>query len=124
MDDLNYHFLQYEKSSVTTAKKLKSVGIHGYSRCFPFFCMNGSFYGKTYLTSMLLEYFIAIYLTDLICMKTYRIYEIFKCKIPTSYTDRWVLAKIARIGVYLEVFLYKAYKCFHILLLILGSSTL
>ncbi|CAB4374164.1 unnamed protein product [Rhizophagus irregularis] len=81
VDDLNYHFLQYEKSSITTAKKFKSVGIHGY------------------------KYFIAIYLTDLIYMKTYRIYEIFKCKIPTSYTDRWFLAKIARIGVYLETHL-------------------
>jgi len=78
VDDLNHHFLQYGKCSVTTAKKLKSVGIHGY------------------------KYFIAIYLTDLICMKTYRIYEIFKCKIPTSYTDRWLLVKIAMIGVYLE----------------------
>ncbi|PKK62563.1 hypothetical protein RhiirC2_170990 [Rhizophagus irregularis] len=95
VDDLNYHFLQYEKSSITTAKKFKSVGIHGY------------------------KYFIAIYLTDLIYMKTYRIYEIFKCKIPTSYTDRWFLAKIARIGVYLEVFLYKAYRCISLLLLIL-----
>ena len=37
VDDLNYHFLQYEKSSITTAKKFKSVGIHGYSRCFPSF---------------------------------------------------------------------------------------
>ncbi|CAG8645740.1 229_t:CDS:2, partial [Funneliformis mosseae] len=81
VDDLNYHFKQYEKSSITTAKKFKSVGIHGY------------------------KYFVAIYLTDLICMKTYRIYEIFKCKIPTSYTDRWFLAKIARIGVYLEIHL-------------------
>ena len=31
VDDLNYHFKQYEKSSITTAKKFKSVGIHGYS---------------------------------------------------------------------------------------------
>ncbi|CAG8494895.1 13614_t:CDS:2 [Acaulospora morrowiae] len=81
VDDLNYHFLQYSKSTVTTAKKLKSIGIHGY------------------------KYFISIYLTDLIRMKTYRIYEIFKCKIPTSYTDRWLLANIVMIGVYLELLL-------------------
>lgn len=33
VDDINYQFLQYRKSSITTAKKLKSIGIHGYSRC-------------------------------------------------------------------------------------------
>ncbi|CAG8577086.1 48_t:CDS:2, partial [Acaulospora morrowiae] len=81
VDDLNYHFLQYGKSSVTTAKKLKSIGIHGY------------------------KYSISIYLTDLICRKLYRTYEIFNCKIPTSYTDRWFLAKIAKIGVYFEALL-------------------
>ncbi|CAG8697623.1 1149_t:CDS:2 [Acaulospora morrowiae] len=81
IDDLNYHFLQYGKSSVTTAKKLKSIGIHGY------------------------EYYVSIYLMDLICKKLYRIYEIFNCKIPTSYTDRWLLTNIVMIGVYLEALL-------------------
>lgn len=37
VDDINYQFLQYPKSSITTAKKLKSIGIHGYSRCFSFY---------------------------------------------------------------------------------------
>ncbi|CAG8613288.1 3703_t:CDS:2, partial [Paraglomus occultum] len=81
VDDLNYYFLQYGKSSVTTAKKLKSIGIHGY------------------------KYSLSIYLTDLLCRKLYRIYEIFNCKIPTSYTDRWFLADIVRIGVYFEALL-------------------
>ncbi|PKY48441.1 hypothetical protein RhiirA4_228182 [Rhizophagus irregularis] len=78
VDDINYQFLQYRKSSITTAKKLKSIGIHGY------------------------KYFISIYLTDLISCKTYRIYEIFKCKILTSYSDRWFLMDIVKIGVLLE----------------------
>ncbi|CAG8791156.1 27703_t:CDS:2, partial [Dentiscutata erythropus] len=78
VDDLNYHFSQYGKSSIATAKKLKSIAF------------------------MFLEYFISIYLTDLICMKTYRIYEVLKCKIPTTYTDRWLLFKIANIGALLE----------------------
>ncbi|PKC10666.1 hypothetical protein RhiirA5_135114 [Rhizophagus irregularis] len=81
VDDINYQFLQYRKSSITTAKKLKSIGIHGY------------------------KYFISIYLTDLISCKTYRIYEIFKCKIPTSYSDRWFLMDIVKIGVLLEALL-------------------
>ncbi|CAB4446269.1 unnamed protein product [Rhizophagus irregularis] len=81
VDDINYQFLQYRKSSITTAKKLKSIGIHGY------------------------KYFISIYLTDLISCKTYRIYEIFKCKILTSYSDRWFLMDIVKIGVLLEALL-------------------
>ncbi|CAG8628576.1 4735_t:CDS:2, partial [Acaulospora morrowiae] len=78
VDDLNIHFIQYRNSSITTAKNFKSISIHGY------------------------KYFISIYLTDLVRAKTYRIYEIFKCKIPTSYTERWLLKKIANLGIYLE----------------------
>uniref|UniRef100_U9URS0 Uncharacterized protein n=1 Tax=Rhizophagus irregularis (strain DAOM 181602 / DAOM 197198 / MUCL 43194) TaxID=747089 RepID=U9URS0_RHIID len=48
------------------------------------------------------KYFISIYLTDIVRIKTYRIYEIFKCKIPISYTERWLLIKIANVGFYLE----------------------
>ncbi|CAG8632659.1 1681_t:CDS:2 [Ambispora gerdemannii] len=81
VDDLNYYFNQYPNSSITTAKKFKSVGIHGY------------------------KYLISIYLTDLIRKKTYRVYEIFNCKIPTTYADRWLLVKIANIGVYFEALL-------------------
>ncbi|GET03809.1 hypothetical protein GLOIN_2v1604429 [Rhizophagus clarus] len=81
VDDINYQFLQYRKSTIKTAKKLKSIGIHGY------------------------KYFISIYLTDLISCKTYRIYEILKCKIPISFTDRWLLIDIVKIGVLLEALL-------------------
>ena len=114
VDDLNHHFLQYSKSSIITAKKLKSISIHGYSRCFLFF-HEWVVLCKTYLTSILLEYFISIYIMDLICMKTYRIYEIFKCKIPTSYTDRWLLAKIARIGIYLFTRYTNAFHFYYLL---------
>ncbi|CAG8614208.1 13152_t:CDS:2, partial [Acaulospora colombiana] len=33
VDDLNFHFILYSNSSITTAKKFKSISIHGYSRC-------------------------------------------------------------------------------------------
>ncbi|CAG8589648.1 13888_t:CDS:10, partial [Cetraspora pellucida] len=78
VDDLNYHFTNNENCTVTTAKKLKSVGIHGY------------------------KYLISVYLTDMIRIKTYRIYEIFSFKIPTSYSERWELLNIVRFGVLLE----------------------
>ncbi|CAG8570151.1 3737_t:CDS:2 [Acaulospora morrowiae] len=81
VDDLSYYFNQYPNSSITTAKKFKSIGIHGYKNL------------------------ISIYLTDLIRKKTYRVYEIFNCKIPTTYADRWLLVKIANIGVYFEALL-------------------
>ncbi|CAG8573991.1 761_t:CDS:2, partial [Acaulospora colombiana] len=81
VDDLNFHFIQYSNSSITTAKNFKSISIHGY------------------------KYFISIYLTDLVRAKTYRIYEVFKCKIPTTYTERWLLKKIANLGIYLETLL-------------------
>ncbi|RIB10687.1 hypothetical protein C2G38_2250607 [Gigaspora rosea] len=51
--DLNYHFTQNNNCSITTPKKFKSIGIHGY------------------------KYLISVYLTDIIHMKTYRIYEVF-----------------------------------------------
>ncbi|CAB4446340.1 unnamed protein product [Rhizophagus irregularis] len=37
--------------------------------------------------------------------RTYRLYEIFSCKIPTTFTDRWLLVKIVNIGVYLKALL-------------------
>ncbi|CAG8597721.1 3088_t:CDS:2, partial [Acaulospora morrowiae] len=81
VDDLNFHFIQYSNSSIMTAKNFKSISIHGY------------------------KYFISVYLTDLVRIRTYRIYEIYKCKIPTSFTERWLLKKIANLGVYLETLL-------------------
>ncbi|PKK73425.1 hypothetical protein RhiirC2_776048 [Rhizophagus irregularis] len=65
-------------ASIYYCKKFKSISIHRY------------------------KYFISIYLTDIVRIKTYRIYEIFKCKIPISYTERWLLIKIANVGFYLE----------------------
>ncbi|PKY50673.1 hypothetical protein RhiirA4_546098 [Rhizophagus irregularis] len=32
VDDLNFHFIQYSNSSINTAKKFKSISIHGHSR--------------------------------------------------------------------------------------------
>ncbi|CAJ0634699.1 11392_t:CDS:10 [Entrophospora sp. SA101] len=46
VDNLNYHFIQYGNSSIMMAKKFKSIRIHGY------------------------KYFISIYLTDLVWIKT------------------------------------------------------
>ena len=40
VDDLNFHFIQYGNSSISTAKNLKSIGIHGYSKCLLLFCKN------------------------------------------------------------------------------------
>ncbi|CAH1765247.1 5259_t:CDS:2 [Entrophospora sp. SA101] len=57
------------------AKKFKSIGIHGY---------------------------ISVYLTDIICIGTYRIYEVFSCKIPISYSEQWQLVNIAKLGALLE----------------------
>ncbi|CAB4482554.1 unnamed protein product [Rhizophagus irregularis] len=37
--------------------------------------------------------------------RIYRLYEIFSCKIPTTFTDRWLLVKIVNIGVYLKALL-------------------
>ncbi|GES96925.1 hypothetical protein GLOIN_2v1604429 [Rhizophagus clarus] len=78
VDDLNYHFTNNENCTTTTAKKLKSVGIHGY------------------------RYLISVYLTDIIRIKTYRVYEIFTFKIPISYSERWELLNVVRFGVLLE----------------------
>ncbi|KAF0500630.1 hypothetical protein F8M41_020216 [Gigaspora margarita] len=78
VEDLNYHFAQHKNCSITSAKKFKSIGIHGY------------------------KYLVSVYLTDIICIRTYRIYEVFCFKIPTSYSERWELLNIARFGVLLE----------------------
>ncbi|PKY46707.1 hypothetical protein RhiirA4_461646 [Rhizophagus irregularis] len=78
VDDINFHFIHYSNSSINIAKKFKSISIHGYN------------------------YFISIYLMDIVRVKTYRIYEIFKFKIPISYTERWLLIKIANVSLYLE----------------------
>ncbi|CAG8654605.1 3082_t:CDS:10, partial [Dentiscutata erythropus] len=48
------------------------------------------------------EYFLSVYLTDIIRIRTYRIYEIFSCKIPISYSERWQLVNIAKFGAILE----------------------
>nr|CAG8503970.1 3932_t:CDS:2 [Entrophospora candida] len=78
VDDLNFHFKQNGNCTTTTAKKFKSIGIHGY------------------------KYLVSVYLTDIIRIGTYRIYEVFSCKIPTSYSERWQLVNIAKLGALLE----------------------
>ncbi|CAG8565960.1 944_t:CDS:2 [Ambispora gerdemannii] len=78
VDDLNFHFTKNSNCDVTTAKKLKSISVHGY------------------------KYFLSIYVTDLIRVETYRMYEIFSCKIPISYSERWELFNIAKFGALLE----------------------
>ncbi|CAJ0879711.1 13602_t:CDS:2 [Entrophospora sp. SA101] len=45
---------------------------------------------------------ISVYLTDIICIGTYRIYEVFSCKIPISYSEQWQLVNIAKLGALLE----------------------
>ena len=71
---------------------------------FTFVYKNVFCFNKTHLTSnfYILEYYISIYITDLVRFKTYRTYEIFKCKIPTSYSERWLLLKLANVGLLLE----------------------
>ncbi|CAG8489407.1 21231_t:CDS:2 [Cetraspora pellucida] len=44
---------------------------------------------------------------NLVMAKTYRMYEIFKCKLPISYTERWLLVRIAKICLCLETLLIK-----------------
>nr|CAG8570028.1 11053_t:CDS:2 [Entrophospora candida] len=74
VDDLNYHFTHNNNCTTIMAMKFKSVGIHGY------------------------KYLISVYLTDIIRVKTYKIYEIFCFKIPISYSEKWELLNIARFG--------------------------
>nr|CAG8575419.1 11375_t:CDS:10 [Entrophospora candida] len=78
VDDLNYHFTHNNNCTTIMAMKFKSVRIHGY------------------------KYLISVYLTDIIRVKTYRIYEIFCFKIPISYSEKWELLNIARFGALLE----------------------
>ncbi|CAJ0830960.1 17416_t:CDS:2 [Entrophospora sp. SA101] len=49
-----------------------------------------------------LKYLVSVYLTDIICIGTYRIYEVFSCKIPISYSEQWQLVNIAKLGALLE----------------------
>ncbi|CAG8739594.1 9277_t:CDS:10, partial [Funneliformis caledonium] len=51
VDDLNYYFTRYANCTTATAKTFKSVSIHGY------------------------KYNVSVYVTDIIRIKTYRIYE-------------------------------------------------
>lgn len=83
-------FILYSNSSINTAKIFKSTSIYGYSGCL-LLCLQKQL--------VLIGIF---YITDIVRVKTYRINEIFKCKIPTSYTRRWLLIKITNISLYLE----------------------
>ncbi|CAJ0755068.1 11719_t:CDS:2, partial [Entrophospora sp. SA101] len=78
VDDLNYHFTQYGNCTTTTAKTFKSMSIHGY------------------------KYNVSVYVTDIICIETYRIYEVLSFRIPISYSERWNLFHIAKFGALLE----------------------
>ncbi|CAJ0748711.1 18501_t:CDS:2, partial [Entrophospora sp. SA101] len=48
------------------------------------------------------EYNVSVYVTDIICIKTYRIYEVLSFRIPISYSERWNLFHIAKFGALLE----------------------
>ncbi|CAG8456918.1 17526_t:CDS:2, partial [Gigaspora rosea] len=76
--DLNYHFTQNNNCSITTPKKFKSIGIHGY------------------------KYLISVYLTDIIHMKTYRIYEVFALRFLHHIQKDGSYLNIARFGVLLK----------------------
>ncbi|CAG8709529.1 1870_t:CDS:2, partial [Funneliformis mosseae] len=78
VDDLNYYFTRYANCTTATAKTFKSVSIHGY------------------------KYNVSVYVTDIIRIKTYRIYEVFSFRIPTSYSEEWNLFDIAKFGALLE----------------------
>ncbi|CAB4489215.1 uncharacterized protein OCT59_023283 [Rhizophagus irregularis] len=78
VDDLNYYFTRYANCTTATAKTFKSVSIHGY------------------------KYNVSVYVTDIIRIKTYRIYEVFSFRIPTSYSEGWNLFDIAKFGALLE----------------------
>ncbi|CAB4425104.1 unnamed protein product [Rhizophagus irregularis] len=78
VNDLNYYFTQYANCTTATAKTFKSVSIHGY------------------------KYNVSVYVTDIIRIKTYRIYEVFSFRIPTSYSEGWNLFDIAKFGALLE----------------------